>query len=108
MRLWNRKQKKPGKSANKANQKGKLIWTLIILALPLGFLLRETLQYYSVKDRMDNQLKETQQVKNQIAQLEKDKDKLKNADPATIEKQAREQMKYSRPGEIIYSPATTE
>jgi cell division protein FtsB len=99
--------KKSGKSSGQKN-KQKLVWWLILLALPLGFLLKESLQYYDVKDRSVAQEKETQLVKDQIVKLEKEKEKLKNADPVTIEKQAREKMKFSKPGEVIYVSSTTD
>jgi cell division protein FtsB len=51
---------------------------------------------------------ENRQLQQEIDQLEKDNDeleqhvaKLKN-DPVTIEKEAREQLRYAKPGEIIY------
>ena len=110
MRLFRRKGKWSKKTSKSSGQKIKqqLIWWLILLALPLGFLLKESLQYYEVKDRLVSQEKETQQVKNQIIKLDKDKEKLKIADPETIEKQAREKMKFSKPGEVIYVQSTTD
>ena len=40
------------------------------------------------------------QIQNQ--QLEQDIEKLRS-DPQTIERQAREQLRYARPGEVIYT-----
>ena len=38
----------------------------------------------------------------QNQQLEQDIEKLRS-DPQTIERQAREQLRYARPGEVIYT-----
>jgi cell division protein FtsB len=46
--------------------------------------------------------KEIQDLKQENDQLVHDVDALKN-DPRTIEKEAREQLRYARPGEVIYT-----
>jgi cell division protein FtsB len=46
--------------------------------------------------------KEIQELKQENAQLADHVEALKN-DPKTIEKEAREQLRYARPGEVIYT-----
>jgi cell division protein FtsB len=46
--------------------------------------------------------KETQSLQDQNAKLEQQNEALKNNDPKAIEKEAREQLRYAKPGEIIY------
>src|SRR5437660_8871696 len=46
--------------------------------------------------------KEIQELKQENEQLTNHVDALKN-DPRTIEKKAREQLRYARPGEVIYT-----
>jgi len=46
--------------------------------------------------------KEIQELKQENQQLAHYVDALKN-DPGTIEKEAREQLRYARPGEVIYT-----
>ncbi|PYY18987.1 MAG: septation ring formation regulator EzrA [Acidobacteria bacterium] len=46
--------------------------------------------------------KEIQELKQENEQLTNHVDALKN-DPRTIEKEAREQLRYARPGEVIYT-----
>src|SRR5438067_6699262 len=45
---------------------------------------------------------EINDLQKQNQQLEQDIDKLRS-DPRTIERQAREQLRYARPGEVIYT-----
>lgn len=54
------------------------------------------------------QSRENARVQQQIVQLEQEKEKLKKADPETIEKQAREKLNFTRPGEVVYVPSTTQ
>jgi len=86
----------------------KFIWISILLALPLGFLLKESLQLYAMKERLAAQEKETARIQQQITQLEQEREKLKKAEADTIEKLAREKMKFTKPGEVIYVASTTE
>jgi cell division protein FtsB len=52
---------------------------------------------------------ETQQLNQQMTVLQQENDRLKDhvqrlqTDPSAIEQQAREQLRYTKPGEIIYS-----
>jgi cell division protein FtsB len=45
---------------------------------------------------------EIQSLEEQNAKLEKQNQALKNNDPKAIEKEAREQLRYAKPGEVIY------
>src|SRR5208283_3284354 len=99
MRLLGKKSKKktaPAKKPRFKIDKQKIIWIFILLAVPLGFLLKESLQWYSIKERLIVQEKENAQVQEKIAKLEQEKEKLKKADPETIEKQAREKLNFTR------------
>ncbi len=111
MRFFGKKSKKTSvpqkKTPHKINRQ-KIIWTFILLAVPLGFLLKESLKWYAIKERMVLQSRENARVQQQIVQLEQEKEKLKKADPETIEKQAREKLNFTRPGEVVYVPSTTQ
>jgi cell division protein FtsB len=111
MRLFGKKSKKtatPQKKTRSKMNKQKIIWIFILLTVPLGFLLKESLQWYAIKERMVLQEKENAQIQQQIAKLELEKEKFKKADPETIEKQAREKLNFTRPGEQVYVPSTTQ
>jgi cell division protein FtsB len=57
-------------------------------------------EYQTLENQLDQLQKENDRYSNQIQQLK--------SDPATIEKEAREQLHYARPGEVVYvapSPA---
>ena len=51
---------------------------------------------------------EARQLEQQIQQLQKENDALNQrtkalkTDPATIEREAREQLRYAKPGEVVY------
>jgi cell division protein FtsB len=46
--------------------------------------------------------KDVQSLHEQNAKIEAQNEALKNNDPKAIEKEAREQLRYAKPGEIIY------
>lgn len=111
MGLFGKKAKKSGKTKNKANspnRRRKIIWVFILLAVPFGILLKESLEWYSIQERLASQKKENERIQQQIAKMDQEKDKLKKADPETIEKQAREKLNFTRPGEVVYVPSTTQ
>jgi cell division protein FtsB len=55
---------------------------------------------------------ETQHLNQQMTTLQRENDRLKDhvqrlqSDPSAIEQQAREQLRYTKPGEIIYTLPT--
>jgi cell division protein FtsB len=55
-------------------------------------------EYQSLHKEINSLLKENEQYTEQIKALE--------TDPKTIEKEAREQLHYARPGEVIYVEPT--
>jgi len=111
MRFFGKKAKKKPELQKKSSfniTRPKTFVVFIIAAISLGILLRESLQWYSIKERLVLQEKENAQIHRQIVKLEQEKEKLKNADSVTIEKQAREKLNFTRPGEVVYVPSTTQ
>lgn len=55
-----------------------------------------------------NKRNEYRKLKSEVEQLQADNDRIQNqikglkSDPKVIEKEAREQLKYAKPGEVIY------
>jgi cell division protein FtsB len=97
------KSKKKFKLGIKLDRRG---WTIlfVILAIPMVLILKQLLEIRSLHERKDVLQQEINTTQNEIDQLESEKQKLANGDPDTIEKLAREQHKYARPGEVIYVP----
>ncbi len=64
---------------------------------PNGFLAYQTkkAQYRALDQDIQKLQKENEQLAERIKNLK--------SDPATIEKEAREQLRYARPGEVIYT-----
>src|SRR5438270_1748673 len=61
-----------------------------------------TMVYAHKREEHRELTKEIQELKQENEQLAHHVDALKN-DPRTIEKEAREQLRYARPGEVIYT-----
>jgi cell division protein FtsB len=77
------------------------------LAFHVVFGANGMLQYGNKRAEYQKIQVEVQQMAAENAQLEKQIKALKT-DPKTIEKEAREQLKYTRPGEIIYVMPTAK
>jgi cell division protein FtsB len=73
----------------------------VALAFHVIFGANGMLQYGNKRSEYQKIQVEVQQMAAENAQLEKQIKALKT-DPKTIEKEAREQLKYTRPGEVIY------
>jgi cell division protein FtsB len=56
-------------------------------------------EYQKLTTEIDDLQKENERLASQVQ-------KLKTADPKVIEKEAREQLKYARPGEVVYTMPT--
>lgn len=82
----------------------KFIWLILLLLIPFGFLLKELLHYHSLRERFNYVRQKNQEMRNKIELFESERDKLRNAEPEIIERQAREQLKYAKPGEVILVP----
>ena len=58
--------------------------------------------YQKKKSEYRDLQKEIQSLQEQNTKLEKQNEALKNNDPKAIEKEAREQLRYAKPGEVVY------
>lgn len=58
--------------------------------------------YQHKKTEYRNLQREIDAVQRENDRLQQQVKALKSADPATIEKEAREQLRYTRPGEMVY------
>ncbi len=82
-----------------------VILLLIFIGVPFGGMyLKNVIEYYTLHERQSNLNREILHTQKTIAQLKQEETSLKTADPETIERLARKQLKYARPGEVIYVP----
>ncbi len=81
-------------------------WTilLLILSLPMVLIFKQLLELRSLNERKASLQQQMNTANKEIGLLESEKRKLVSGNPDTIEKLAREQHKYARPGEVIYVP----
>jgi cell division protein FtsB len=79
----------------------------VLLGFHVVFGANGMLQYGNKRAEYQKIQLEVQQMAAENAQLEKQIKALKT-DPRTIEKEAREQLKYTRPGEIVYVMPTAK
>jgi cell division protein FtsB len=73
----------------------------VLLGFHVVFGANGMLQYGNKRSEYQKIQVEVQQMEAQNAQLQQQIKALKT-DPKTIEKEAREQLKYTRPGEVVY------
>lgn len=77
-----------------------------ILGLMLGFHIafgeNGMISYFHKRDESKKLQQQIVDLQQENARVSKQIDSLKN-DPKTIEREAREQLRYARPGEIIYT-----
>ena len=74
-----------------------------------GAVFADDAQTQALKDQMRIMQQQMQDLQKQIDSLQKENDRytqrvksLQEPDPNTIEKEAREQLHYARPGEVVY------
>ena len=83
-----------------------------VLGLMLGFGQNGMISYFHKRDESIKLQQQMLQLQQENARVSKQIESLKT-DPKTIEREAREQLRYARPGEVIYtlpqppSPVTT-
>jgi cell division protein FtsB len=76
----------------------------VILSVPMALILKQLLEIRSLHERKSVLQQQINITQKEIERLEIEKQKLASGDPDTIEKLAREQHKFARPGEVILVP----
>jgi len=78
-----------------------------VLAIPVAVLFKEYLELRASQQQLESEQQKQQAVSQQIQENGKTKEKLKKGDPFTVEKEAREELNFVKPGEVVYKLSTT-
>ncbi|MCX7919333.1 MAG: septum formation initiator family protein [bacterium] len=87
--------------------KPRLFFWLAVLAIPLAVLFRAYLELRSYNQQLESEQQKQQQLSKEIEEKKWLKKQWEQGDPFLIEKEAREELNFVKPGEVVYKLSTT-